>query len=72
MDDMTRLKESGIYREFMNRVRDHYSAMKKSIATSYWKTDGKAFEPKIGSDILKDMARSADIIYHSEIVSVKS
>ena len=72
MDDMTRLKESGIYREFMNRVRSHYSAMRKSIATSYWKTDGKAFEPKIGSDILKDMAKSADIIYHSEITSVKS
>ena len=72
MDDMSRLNESGIYREFMNRVRSHYSAMRKSIATSYWKTDGKAFEPKIGSDILKDMAKSADIIYHSEITSVKS
>ncbi len=72
MDDMTRLKESGIYREFMNRVRSHYSAMRKSIATSYWKTDGKAFEPKVGSDILKDMAKSADVIYHSEIISVKS
>lgn len=72
MDDMSRLNESGIYREFMNRVRSHYSAMRKSIATSYWKTDGKAFEPKVGSDILKDMAKSADIIYHAEIVSVKS
>ena len=72
MDDMSRLNESGIYREFMNRVRSHYSAKGKSIATSYWKTDGKAFEPRVGSDILKDMAGSADVIYHSEIVSVKS
>ena len=72
MDDMSRLNESGIYREFMNRIRSHYSAMRKSIATSYWKTDGKAFEPRVGSDILKEMAKSADVIYHSEIVSVKS
>ena len=71
MDDMSRLPESGIYRDFMDRVRSHYAEKGKSIATSYWKTDGKAFEPKIGSDILKVMAASADILYHSEIVSVK-
>lgn len=72
MDDMTRLRESGIYREFMDKVREHYAGLRKSIATSYWKTDGKAFEPKVGSDILKVMAGSADILYHSEIVAVKS
>ena len=71
MDDMSRLPESGIYRDFMDKVRSHYAEKGKSIATSYWKTDGKAFEPKIGSDILKVMAASADILYHSEIVSVK-
>ena len=72
MDDMSRLPESGLYREFMNRVREHYGGMKKSIATAYWKSDGKAFEPKVGHEILVDMAKSADVLYHSEIVSVKS
>ncbi|MBQ6972950.1 MAG: FAD-dependent oxidoreductase [Synergistaceae bacterium] len=72
MDDMTRLRESGIYREFMDKVRQHYAGLRKSIATSYWKTDGKAFEPKVGSDILKVMAASVDIMYHSEIVAVRS
>ncbi|MBQ7168589.1 MAG: FAD-dependent oxidoreductase [Synergistaceae bacterium] len=71
MDDMTRLRESGLYREFMDKVREHYAGFRKSIATSYWKTDGKAFEPKVGSDILKLMAASADILYHSGIVRVR-
>ena len=72
MDDMTRLRESGLYREFMDKIREHYAGLRKSIATSYWKTDGKAFEPSVGHKILADMAASSDILYHSEIVSVES
>ncbi|MBR0151875.1 MAG: FAD-dependent oxidoreductase [Synergistaceae bacterium] len=70
MDDMSRLNDSGIYREFIDKVREHYGAMKKSIGTAYWKTDWKAFEPLTGHNILLDMAGSADILFHSEIVSV--
>ena len=72
MDDMTRLRESGIYREFMDKVREFYGEQKKSIATPYWKADGKAFEPYVGNKILREMAESADIIFHAEIGGVSS
>ncbi|MBQ9419552.1 MAG: FAD-dependent oxidoreductase [Synergistaceae bacterium] len=69
MDDMSRI-ESGIYKEFIDRVKKYYSDMKKSIATPYWKEHGKAFEPSVGDSILKDMAASSDILFHSTILSV--
>ena len=72
MDDMSRLNDSGLYREFIGRVREHYGAMNKSIATAYWKTNWKAFEPLAGHKILLEMAESADILFHSEVVSVDS
>ena len=72
MDDMSRLRESGIYHEFMDKVREHYGRMRKSIATSYWKTDGKAFEPHVGHDVLLEMTASADVLFHSQITSVAS
>ena len=70
MDDMSRLNDSGIYREFIELVREHYGKKRKSIGTAYWKTNWKAFEPVIGHQILSDMAESADILFHSEILSV--
>ena len=72
MDDMSRLRESGIYREFMDKVREHYAKLRKSIATSYWKTDGKAFEPSAGHKILLDMSASADVLFHAQITSAVS
>ena len=71
MDDMSNI-ESGIYREFMNKVREYYGKQRKSISTCYWKTYGKAFEPSVGHDILADMMTSPDILYLSEIVKVES
>ena len=70
MDDMSNI-ESGVYHEFMNSVRAYYAKLRKSISTCYWKTYGKAFEPSVGSNILADMTRSADILYYSSIVSVE-
>ncbi|MBQ3397028.1 MAG: FAD-dependent oxidoreductase, partial [Synergistaceae bacterium] len=69
MDDMSNT-ESGIYHEFMDRIRAHYGKMRKSISTCYWKDYGKAFEPSVGHKILADMAASADVLYYSEIISV--
>lgn len=72
MDDLSG-QMSGIYREFMERVEDYYSARGKSITTCYWDAQNKAFEPKIGSKILADMARgedAPDILYKSEIIAV--
>ncbi|MBQ7594542.1 MAG: FAD-dependent oxidoreductase [Synergistaceae bacterium] len=71
MDDMSR-QDSGLYREFINRVKDYYAKLRKSIATPYWKEHGRAFEPLVGHKILVEMARSADILYHAEIVDVKT
>lgn len=69
MDDMSNT-ESGIYHEFMNRIRAYYGAMRKSISTCYWKDYSKAFEPSVGHKILAEMSASADVLYYSEIVSV--
>ena len=70
MDDMSNI-ESGVYHEFMDRVRGYYAKLRKSISTCYWKTYGKAFEPSVGSKILAEMTRSADVLYYSSIVSVE-
>lgn len=69
MDDMSRI-ESGIYKEFIDHVKKYYSDMKKSIHTPYWKEHGKAFEPSVGDKILKEMAVSSDILYHTNIIGV--
>ena len=71
MDDMSRI-ESGLYREFIEKVNAHYAKLGKSIGTCYWKPHSKAFEPSVGHMILADLAKSADILYHSEIVNVES
>ncbi|MBQ7215707.1 MAG: FAD-dependent oxidoreductase [Synergistaceae bacterium] len=71
MDDMSGI-ESGVYHDFMNRVRAHYAKLRKSISTPYWKTYGKAFEPSVGHKILAEMMTSPDILYMSEIVKVDS
>ena len=71
MDDMSGI-ESGVYHDFMNRVRAHYAKLRKSISTPYWKTYGKAFEPSVGHKILAEMMTSPDILYMSEIVNVES
>ena len=74
MDDMSRI-ESGIYKEFIDRVKNYYAAMKKSINTPYWKEHGKAFEPSVGDKILKEMiseCQGIDILFHSKILSVNN
>ena len=69
MDDMSGI-ESGIYLEFINKVREYYSKLNKSISTAYWKNYTRAFEPSVGHEILAEMTKSADILYHSSIVRV--
>ena len=71
MDDMSRI-ESGLYLEFMEKVKAHYAKLGKSIGTAYWKPHSKAFEPSAGHTILAEMAASTDILYHSEISDVEN
>ena len=72
MDDLSG-QTSGLYREFMERVEEYYSARGKAVTTCYWDAQNKAFEPKIGSRILADMARgedAPDILFRSKVVGV--
>ncbi|MBQ7221247.1 MAG: FAD-dependent oxidoreductase [Synergistaceae bacterium] len=72
MDDLSG-QMSGLYREFMERVEEYYASRGKSITTCYWDAQNKAFEPRIGSRILADMARgedAPDILYRSRVVGV--
>ena len=72
MDDLSG-QTSGLYREFMERVEEYYSARGKAVTTCYWDEQNKAFEPKIGSRILADMARgedAPDILFRSKVVGV--
>ena len=72
MDDLSG-QSSGLYREFMERVEDYYSARGKAVTTCYWDAQNKAFEPKIGSKILADMARgedAPDILFKSKVIGV--
>ena len=72
MDDLSGQK-SGLYREFMDRVEDYYSARGKPITTCYWDSQNVAFEPRVGARILADMARgeyAPDILFGSSIVGV--
>lgn len=54
MDDkgMTR---TGIYLEFISRVKDLYSAWGKNVNVCYWGSDTIAFEPWAGQKILLEM-----------------
>ena len=54
MDDV-RLTRTGIYKEFISRVRDYYTVRGASIGICYWGSDPISLEPRIGQQILKDM-----------------
>ncbi|MDD4160025.1 MAG: FAD-dependent oxidoreductase, partial [Synergistaceae bacterium] len=73
MDDKTKTR-TGIYLEFINRVREYYSARKTNINICYWGSDTIAFEPWAGQMILKEMLEEAglvDIILKAKPLSVK-
>ena len=58
MDDMYG-NRSGLYGEFHDRVRAFYGARDKSVGTCYWETFTFAFEPHVGSDLLRTMIDEA-------------
>ena len=76
MDDKSR-QESGIYKEFISRVRSYYDSRGKSMGTSYWTSTSVAFEPHIGQDALIAMINDArrrgtlDFMMNSEIIAVE-
>lgn len=54
-------KPTGLYKEFMDNIRGHYSSKGKSISTCYWSTTAKCFEPYVGKEILKSMLTDASV-----------
>lgn len=75
MDDMSR-QMSGIYEEFINRIKSYYDSRGKSMGTCYWYTGSRAFEPRIGQEAFISMINEArrrgtlEFLMNSEITSV--
>ena len=75
MDDMSRQK-SGIYEEFINRIKSYYDQRGKSMGTCYWDSRTLAFEPHIGQEAFISMINEArrrgtlEFLMNSEIISV--
>ncbi|MDY9921258.1 MAG: FAD-dependent oxidoreductase [Synergistota bacterium] len=61
MDDKTKTR-TGIYLEFITKVREYYSARNTSVNICYWGSDTIAFEPWVGQMILKDMLSKAGLV----------
>ena len=75
MDDMSRQK-SGIYLEFINRIKSYYDSRGKSMGTCYWDSRSLAFEPHIGQEAFISMINEArrrgtlEFLMNSEITAV--
>ena len=76
MDDMSRQK-SGIYEEFIARLKNYYDSRGKSMGTAYWTSNSIAFEPRVGQDVLISMINDArrrgtiDFLMNSNIIGVE-
>ena len=75
MDDMSRQK-SGIYLEFINRIKSYYDSRGKSMGTCYWDSRSLAFEPHIGQEAFISMINEArrrgtlEFLMNSEVTGV--
>ena len=75
MDDMSRQK-SGIYRDFISRIKNYYDSRGKSMGTCYWDSRSVAFEPRIGQEALIGLVNEArrrgvlDFLMSSNITAV--
>lgn len=58
MDDV-RSTRTGIYNEFITRVREHYDKRETAVNTCYWGSDTIALEPWVGQKILSDMIQES-------------
>ncbi|MEG1642408.1 MAG: FAD-dependent oxidoreductase [Synergistaceae bacterium] len=73
MDDKT-LTRTGIYREFIDRVRSYYKNLNVATNICYWGSDTVACEPKVGFAILLDMLKKekgVDIYFRTKAISAK-
>lgn len=61
MDDLGGTR-TGVYGEFIERVRAHYARLGTATNICLWGGDTVAFEPRVGRDILTEMMREAGMI----------
>jgi hypothetical protein len=58
MDDLSR-QSSGLYFEFISRLKRYYDLRNKSMGTCYWDPRSVAFEPSVGQKVLYEMLSEA-------------
>jgi len=49
------IRKSGIYAEFIDRVREIYDQRGKTLGTCYWRGDSIGFEPQVAEQVLSEM-----------------
>lgn len=65
MDDVRRTR-TGIYNEFITRVREYYAMRNTPVNVCYWGSDTISCEPWVGQKILLDMMKeSGNITIHT-------
>ncbi len=69
------LDNSGIYGEFISKIKDYYHPFPfndKPLNVCYWSKNSQCFEPAVGQIVLKDMLRQAgvDIYLRKKAVSI--
>ena len=74
MDEGDTLAEkTGIYGEFINRVKRHYDALGKSMSTCYWSDYSSCYEPLVGKQVLEAMIKETanlDLYLRNRVVSL--
>ena len=73
MDDKT-MTRTGIYLEFITKIKDYYSTRNTNVNICYWGSDTISFEPRVGQEVLREMLTDAgvkNIILKTVPISVK-
>jgi len=68
MDEGTpAIRQHGIYKEFYERVVDHYKKLNKTTGTCYYSTGSFAMEPHVSQKIIYDLISDVNENYPGEI-----
>ena len=78
MDDLSRTR-SGLYLEFVSKLKDYYDARGKAMGTCYWDARSLAFEPHVGHDVLMEMVEATrgsgknvlDVLTNASVTAVR-
>jgi len=73
MDEGGANKDSGIYADFVARVKAHYQNIGRPVGTCYWSNGTTCFEPRVGRQILAQMVAEqpkVHLFYRTRITHV--